>query len=721
VYDISDRKDEASPVVITDLLGSDIDAPEFSNEEFKIEDGQIKFNRAGNKIINGSFIKEGTTQVFPGWDCSAGVVPVHDYSRVESLLHGRSAKLPGPGEYIQQMITNINSSTPYCFSFYGMSSGCVAQVKIYEFNNGGNKFTSLPLISTATNVLTYVPKSMSTTYTRYVSRVYANPEFSKDATQEMHYVERTLPSLRSDTTDIIVCIERVEGAQPMYIDAVQFEVSNNPGYFDGGYDYAIVEYETSSLGYMPRFDVSSVKNPLNNGFLVMDFVDVKVNDTGLPSDNISVEHRRSIKNYFARRPWAKLYGVTKYRQTAEFSKKRIPHRGEYFLLPVVRHAKNIAFQAERLLNTQSVIEFQPEKNDQIIIIEDTNGEPIPDKELNLSYGTSRTQYVNHEVKKTDSTGSAKFTGPAIYSEDVSPFISYGTSGFNSQVTILKSTDVLSFSAGKYVYGFNSDGTYSAVYQSVSGGGLGSLTVATGVTDWGSSAGAISGWNYYITGTEAGYIKLPYNLAYDPDPVNSGSSVFSYLAGLDNTERQIGFYNNTTATTVATTTVTRTQGVDYFDLSGNSAFSPIRGSLLVQVANRPLLLLSESNSNDGFLSRFFVDYENKRVYMADQTILSITISWRVHPVKFIGREVHFHRSVLFNILKELYNKVQQSEAANQHQLTYNTDLSAIIEANHPLLYELFLKFHTNVNLYVKARHKGLTDNATMVYQHRKPLI
>jgi len=73
-YELLERELRNSPVVITDLLSSDIDDPEFTNVQFKIDDNNLVFNRADNKIVNPTFLKESSIPgVIPGWDVTPDV------------------------------------------------------------------------------------------------------------------------------------------------------------------------------------------------------------------------------------------------------------------------------------------------------------------------------------------------------------------------------------------------------------------------------------------------------------------------------------------------------------------------------------------------------------------------------------------------------------------------------------------------------------------------
>lgn len=753
VYSFDGHTQPGTPVVITDILATDADDQEFTNVQFRTEtigtSTKLTFNAVDNKIYNPTFIKADDTGKPLVWGCSDNVFVYKDYNKIRAPIHNQCARLPGIGDYVRQHIPRVNCVDKYSFSFYASSDDSTVQVRIYEFNNNGTLFSSTPDVANATNTISYVAKAVAAVPTKYVARIYSEPNFSPDATPAC-VVSSGMPALRTDTTDIIVEIRLASGTTPLYIACVQFEKGVNPNQFSNNYDYAVVEYESGEKTYSTRFLASALDNPMNNGYMVMDIVAVDLQDTFLPLTNLTKSSRSRITSKYSIRPWAKLHGVNKYVRSNIFSKTRRQFKGEYFALPIIADAANLGFQANRIVLMQTYLGEQRTQKF-TIIAEDADRNNLSDIPIDYSYALFGSNYSSIEEVKTNAEGVAWITAPTINDEEVISAVSCGDSSTNNGMQIkFEPAAGATFVQGELACLCDSTGNFSAIKVASSAGGVGVLSTYNSTNECAYDASTTATHVLRlsrVSGVE-GLVEFPFIPTLTIDPDNNGSCVISVTSTITNADTTIPIYspasweaNQATQTSVtnildgtsinvassydgilhksATSTLTKQSTSEYFDLGG---INPISSSIKVSLPGLPNVNIYNSVTRYNTGLYFFVDYSTRRLYISDSTINTVTINYTRHPVRILNNRLYFSRHLVFFMIKRLYSYIQSTSIKDQHTDTaLNTQLKNVIAPVNSFDFPLYIKPHVNVLVLARAKYNDMVRSSSLVYTHRMPLL
>ena len=719
-YTLPDLGRADSPVVITDLLATDIDAADTTNIQFKIEDNSLVFNRANNLIDNPTFVKQ-DGDLPASWDASSSGVSLNkDVTKQTAFLHDKSCMLSEADAYVQQFIPISSPTSNYSFSFYGVGNSSI-RIKIYEFNNTA-RLNAFPIFDDSTPDLEFTSQDLTSAFTRHTLRLYNILDFNKSDVSELSYLGTGLPHLKDDTTGIVVRIENRFGGN-IYIDAVQFEENSNPSSFSSNYDYALVEYEVGTKSYSTRFDITTLSNSLNTGFMVLDVDEVDLKDTNFPTDNLILSNRRDVLDRYSRHSWAKLYGVKKYVQTSVFHKVRPQHKGEYFLIPKIKDIRSLTFPSNQLVNFQTSLALRETVLDNYVLAEDEDFESITSQYLSISYGLTSTSVFSRTNVLTDPSGKATLPEFRVNSEEMSPVHVVGESGLPGlDIAFYKLSDTsVEIEQGSFVCKFNKSAKYSILYESSSNGSniddVTPFLTSSVSANYGASEEEISDpfTHFIIIPREGGngLMSLTQPIPYNIDYTNNGSAVVSYASGIDNREESLGFYNNTSLTPSIEATLTKGIGDTVFSTTHLDDFNPILNSIAVGIPDRPLLEFSQSFFKDNVGNIFYVDYANRTIELSDTTINEIDISFRYHPISVSSssRSLYMHRILLFNMLKATQNKIEASSISIQE-----IDSEAVSSINFPL----YFRVHVNARLYVRAQYKNILKSIDLVYRHKRPL-
>lgn len=742
-YTLPDSPIQSAPIVITDLLNAEIDPNESSNVEFKMDGKNIIFNRADNLVSNPTFLKSGNggDPVF-AWKVN-NVVYVKDPQRISALLHDKSVNLNNNAtSYIRQHIPGINPDNNYALSFFAQSVDSTIGVKIYGFDNGGVPFETLPNVGSAIQTLTFDSISSPVLFSKVVARLIINLDFNPTDHPFFTIGGDDYAQLDPAVTDIIIEINKPSGPEDLYIDAVQFEVGPNPTPFTSLFDYAIVEYEGSSKDYAPRFSVASVDNAINNGFMVIDIDKRDLKETGTPEDVLSKSTRVDLVNKYSGKPWAKLKGTNKYRQVGIFSRGRSPnHLGEYFLLPRVPKATSISFLGAPYIKAQSILYKSTTEKAFFVVVEDESFSNLPNKRVEFSWGLTSGDHFDSQVLHTGDDGTAIFDSPEIYSEQISPSILSGVEGsapiapqftFGYPVIIgVNITVDLSRvpQEDEHFCLFNSKGEYSKLFKAdaVSGQDITAYTELTTEDDYGGGVDTPSAPFTHIlftvddAVTPLGFFIWPEEALYDLDVFNNASALMFYQDGITNTEKAVPIYSRDPSRTLIINASSVAGGI--FDMN-SQIFNPIIATIKVTDVANPEVIYRQMFTSDLKNNSFYFSYKDRTITVSDPKVKNIQVEFQFHRA-FVEpanlKQLFFHRSVLFDMLKNIYNSINGSELQNQHLKTYPAPLSGSVEALSSLSTPLYLRAYNNINIYINAQHGSLTTDSTITYRHQRPLI
>lgn len=744
-YELEDLKGPGSNIVLTDLLTSDADAPEFTNVQFRTKASGnktlIEFNRADNRLYNPTFLKADDSGVPTSWVCSPGVVVHKDYTKTKAIVHDRCVNLPSAGKYVRQMVRKIDPVSIYTISAYVCAEDSVLNVLVYEFDNGGLEYTDTPIIGSGQQLaVTTIALPTSGNFLQKVQTTLATGIVS---------------NLNPLTTDIVIEFKSVGGTTPLYLNCVQFEKAKRATEFSHSYDYVVVEHETGTQSYSTRFKVSALDNPTNNGFMVLDIVAPDLQDTGLPILNTIKANRNRVVSKYSIRPWAKLHGVNKFRQSSVFSLTRRQFAGEYFALPVVPTVSSIAFQSDVIRLYQTALgKTQDQKF--FAIAEDKNLKNLSDIDLNLFYSFNGTSYDTGGIEppRTDSNGLAWINAPSVGESEVFPYMKCGLPEFSPDITFVPIAGH-TFNENEYWCLFNEQGQYSRVKKATSTGNSSVLTDQDIVDDIGYTDSFTPTHALRLSGETGvkGLVNLPFTPLLRLDTRDNGSSILSMFSTIDNVEITLPVYskaareaareaagtasiiNPRTGATVAVTpteytgvrfrtdtvTLTKDPAAEYFSLP--DTFNPIQASLEVSLPGQPSIHIYQSSARVNTGLYFYIDYSARRLYVSDSTLLEVSVSFAYHPVRIINNRVLFHRGLLFFFIKQLYNTVSKSPViTTQHSNTSLVQsIKDVVEPVSTLNFPLFIKLHVNALVKAKIKYQHLSANTELIYQHKTPLI
>lgn len=738
---ISEPARDDTPVIITDMLSSEIDNPETTNIEFKIEGDELIFGRAENLIVNPSFLKEGNTSLFQGWE-TTDVEVVNDLTGAETFIHGRSAKLTANTSVIRQFIPAIDPTANYVLSFFVQSLDAEIDLKIYEFNNNGTFYESSPALGTATNTINFDSMTVTENFHKVSARALIDDNFNKSAEPSFTPTAGgTFVTLQPDTTDIIIEISKIGGNDPVIIDAVQLENAYNPTQFSHFYDYAIVEFESSPKDYAPRFMLSGVDNVDNQGFMVMDIDKVDLLDSGRAIDMISKTARDELASKYRIKPWAKMLGVNKFRHVGVFSKTRTPHKGEYFLLPQVKEAAHVNFLGSPYSVNQNELYLKSKQDAFHLVVEDESLANLPNKRVEVSWGKSFGEYLETDTYYTTDGGNSIFNVPAIKAESVSKAFTIGVTGtedirighpmviggigpvnISHEVTVTGITP----SIGMHCYMFNETGEYSPLMEitSTTGSTIDEVTFVESVSGpvWVADFTHI-GFPDSSGSQPAGFYQLP-RLDYEADTVNNGSLMLTFLDSLTYQDKPVHMYKYEIFTKKsATQGVTLVDEYSYFQMD-SSEFNPIANSIEVIDVNNPEVRYKQSFTEELKNNSFYVNYATRTISMADPGITDIQVKWKPH-LGYVSNAAadtpYVHYYVFMDMIRQMHKAISTSELQNQHDKTYFPALEGTKEALTSLNQDIYVTPHIDVQLYLNAQHGSLSSDTKITYRHNRPLI
>ena len=733
-----------TPVVITDLMSTEIDDPEFTNVEFKLEGKEIIFGRADNKIINPTFIKEGNTTVVGGWDTN-DVELVSDMTKSQAFLHGRSLKLPDNTSYARQFIPNVDSTGNYALSMFLQSVDADVQVTIYEFNNGGTFFTSTPAVGSAISTITYNTLTVDSVFSKHVARVLIDENFNRSTeTFFTHNSGKEYGEFNPLTTDIIIEIAKIGGGSELYLDAVQFEQSYNPTQFSHDLDYGIVEFEKSAKDYAPRFIVSGEDNLDNQGFMVLDIDKVDLIDTGRPVDMLSKNARTELLGKYATKTWSKLLGTSKFRRVGVFGALRTPSKGEYFLLPKIKPAKYVNFLGAPYTTTQNELYLKDNSDAFHVVVEDEGFSNLPNKRVELAWGKNINDYLESDTYFTNDGGTALFNVPSIVSQEVSKSVTMGVDGQDADLTIGYSitsgpatvgnisNEIIVVgrtpSIGEHIYLFNGAGAQSPLMEitNTNGNSIDAVSlVPDGIVPYGIiSTGGFShvGFTLTTTGVPNGFVALPEKLPYQASLHNNGSLMLTYLSSLTYQDKPVSMYSqNVESSLVAAVTFSDTNS--YFTIP-TETFNPLVKSVKIADVNNPDVRLTQVFTPELKNNTFYVDFTSRTIKVSDPGLTSINVKFKEHKA-FINpvnpTVMYIHRSVIGSIYKEMSDSITLTEVQNQHTKSYFPALASSVQPIKPTNQLIYLTPHVDIQLYLNAQHGSLSSDTKITYRHNRPLI